>query len=206
MNLAWRWGREMSAARDAENGNRLNNRSGEFEALLKSYSGIVYWLAFYVTGDSKGAEDVLEKTFLAAQSGFPNLKQNESSVMRLARTAVTESLAKLDAAALVRWSQTEAVVAFAPQEIVPWNDDVEKSHGSDELRRIVREGMQSLAPFSRIVLLLRDVAKLRTEEIADLFHVPVPSVKSHSLRSRLQLREHLSKYFKSKVVEKARTA
>src|SRR5260370_27429056 len=97
----------------------------------------------------------------------------------------------------------EGDVAFVPQEIVDWDDGVEKSYGSEELRRIVREGIQSLAPFSRIVFLLRDVAKLRTEEIAGLLHLSVPSVKAHSLRSRLQLREHLTKYFKAYVRETA---
>jgi RNA polymerase sigma-70 factor (ECF subfamily) len=170
---------------------------------------MVYWLAWSITEDNKEAEDVLQRTFLKADSDSAKSRQNESSVAWLLGIAVSESFAKLrirDAAKLLRLSlEAEADVAFVPQELVDW-DDVEKSYGSEELRRIVGEGIQSLAPFSRIVFLLRDVAKLRTEEIAGLLHLSIPSVKAHSLRSRLQLREHLNKYFKANVRETAQTA
>ncbi len=188
---AFRSGGEQKAQTAGENGNQLKDRGRDFDPLMESYAGIVYWLAWCITEDNKEAEDVLHGTFLKADSDSAKSRQNESSVAWLLGIAVSESFAKLrirDAAKLLRLSlEAEADVAFVPQEIVDWDDGVEKSYGSEELRRIVGEGIQSLAPFSRIVFLLRDVAKLRTEEIAGLLHLSVPSVKAHSLRSRLQL-------------------
>ncbi len=207
---AFRSGGEQESQTTGENANRLKDRGGEFEALLDSYAGIVYWLALHVTGDSKDAEDVLQKTFLAVQSSFTDLKQNESAVMRLARIAINESFAKLrnrNASKLLLLSlEAEVDGVFVSQEIVDWGDDAEKRYAGEELRKILHEGVQSLTPFSRIVFLLRDVAHLKPEEIADLFRLSVPRVKSHLLRSRLQLREYLNKYFKSKVKETAQTA
>jgi len=45
---------------------------------------------------------------------------------------------------------------------------------------------------------LRDVEGLSTEETAEMLGLSVPAVKSRLLRARLQLRERLAKYFKSK--------
>jgi len=203
-----RGGQELESTR--RNANRPQNGRGDFATLLDSYAGVVYWLAQYVTGNSKDAEDVLQKTFLTAQSGFTDLKQSESPAMRLVSIAVNESFAKLrnrNASNLLRLSlEAEVDGAFVPPEIADWADDPEKHYTREELRRMVHEGVESLTPLSRIVFLLRDVAQLEPEEIADLFRLSVPRVKSHLLRSRLQLREQLNKYFKSNLKEKAQTA
>jgi RNA polymerase sigma-70 factor (ECF subfamily) len=186
------------------------NGLADFTGLVAQYGGLVYWLSHYMTGNSKDAEDVLQKTFLAVQSRLTDFKQNESAVMGLARIAVDESFAKLrnrDASQLLRLSlEAEADGAFARQEIMDWADGAEKRFAGEELRRIVHEGMQGLTPFACVVFLLRDVAHLKPEQIADLFRLSVPRVKSHLLRSRLQLREHLTKYFKSSFKEKTQTA
>ncbi len=186
------------------------NLRADIADLVDKHAGFIYWLSQYVTGDSKDAEDVLQKTFLAAQSGLTDFKQNESVVGRLARIAVDESFAKLrnhNASRLLRLSlEAETDGVFEPQEILDWADDPEKRYAREELHRTFHEGVQSLTPFSRVVFLLRDVAHLKPEEIAAIFRLSVPSVKSHLLRSRLQLREYLNKYFKSNLKEKTQTA
>jgi RNA polymerase sigma-70 factor, ECF subfamily len=45
---------------------------------------------------------------------------------------------------------------------------------------------------------LRDVEGMSTEETAEMLGLSIPAVKSRLLRARLQLRERLAKYFKSK--------
>jgi RNA polymerase sigma-70 factor, ECF subfamily len=191
-------------------GNRLKREQLDLAVLVAQYAGVAYWLSHYVTGDSKDAEDVLQKTFLTVQSDFTDLKQSEPVAMRLARIAINESFNKLRNrnASKLLWLSIEAEVdgAFVPQEVVEWSDRADRGYAREALCGIVHEGVQGLTPFSRVVFLLVDVARLRPEDIADLFHVPVPRVKSHLLRSRLQLREHLNKYFKSSLKEKTETA
>ena len=191
-------------------GRRSKGSLQDFASGADEHAEIVYWLAWFITEDNEDAEDVLQRTFLKAHSDFAQFQQSKSSITWLLRIAVNESFAKLrnrDAGKLLRLNlEMEADVAFAPQEVVDWRDEAEQRYTSEELGRIVRDEVQSLTPFSRTVFLLRDVAKLKTEEIADLFHLPVPSVRSHSLRSRLQLREHLNKYFNANVKQATQTA
>jgi DNA-directed RNA polymerase specialized sigma24 family protein len=100
----------------------------------------------------------------------------------LARIAVSETLAKLHkrgSGNLVPFGQeAEADGALMPQEVVDWGDNAEQRYTGEELRKIVHEAIQGLRPSSRCVFLLRDVAKLRTQEIADLLQLSVPSIKS----------------------------
>lgn len=191
-------------------GNGSKHECADIVGLASRCAGFVYWLSRYVTGNNEDAEDVLQKTFLAVESRFPEFGKNESVAMRLARIAVEESFARLRGRDASKWLRLnlEANVngVVEPQSVAAWNDDMERRYSREELRRIVHEGVEGLTPFSRVVLLLRDVARLEPEEIADLFRLSVPCVKSHLLRSRLQLREQLNKYFKSTLKEKAQTA
>lgn len=192
-----------------ESSRRLKKGAEHFSSLVDQYAGRVYWLVWYITEDNKEAEDVLQRTFLKAHSDCAQFQQNESSVTWLVRIALTETFAKLrnrDADRLPRLSlEADDEAAFAPREVVEWSDRAEQRYTSEELRKIVHEAIRSLTPVSRIVFLLRDVAKLGTQEVADLLHLPSPSIKSRLLGSRLQLREQFNKYFKPAFKEATQT-
>ena len=64
-----------------------------------------------------------------------------------------------------------------------------------ELQQILAEVIQKLYPKSRIVFTLRDVEKFTIEETAKVLGLSIPAVKTRLLRSRLKLREELTKYF-----------
>jgi RNA polymerase sigma-70 factor (ECF subfamily) len=47
----------------------------------------------------------------------------------------------------------------------------------------------------RVVVLLRDINQLSTEEVAAALELSIPAVKARLLRGRLMLRESLAPYF-----------
>jgi RNA polymerase sigma-70 factor, ECF subfamily len=55
--------------------------------------------------------------------------------------------------------------------------------------------IEKLEPEYRIVLVLREVEELSTQETADTLGI-VTAVKSRLLRARLKLREKLNRYFR----------
>jgi RNA polymerase sigma-70 factor (ECF subfamily) len=73
----------------------------------------------------------------------------------------------------------------------------EQLYGQSELSDILRKTIQGLPPGFRTVFTLRDIENLSTEETAEALGLSVPAVKSRLLRARLQLRERLSRYFRT---------
>jgi RNA polymerase sigma-70 factor (ECF subfamily) len=80
-------------------------------------------------------------------------------------------------------------------EIESWGEDPEKACLNVELQQILAQEIQKLDPKSRTIFTLRDVEKFSTEETAAMLGVSIPVVKTRLLRSRLKLREELTKYF-----------
>jgi RNA polymerase sigma factor (sigma-70 family) len=177
-------------------------------ALVSRYGGFVYWVAQYLAETAGDAEDVFERTFLAVESEYTNPRQYDSVGMRLARVVLNESFEKLrvrNASKLLRLSlEAEDNGTPMPRLVADWGD-AQSRYGTEELRNIVHEGIRSMTPFARLIFLLRDVGDLRPEEIAELLHLSLRQAKSHVLRSRLQLREHLNEHFKLNFREKAQT-
>jgi len=118
------------------------------------------------------------------------------------RIAVNEALMKL------RRRRTDRTVSIdedveteegsMPREVADWGPNPEQLYGQSELSDILKKTIQGLPPGFRTVFVLRDVEGLSTEETAEMLGLSIPAVKSRLLRARLQLRERLAKYFKSK--------
>ena len=187
---------------------RVVSESENGGAEFARYAGIVYWMAWFITEDNEDAEDVLQRTFLKADLNPVSSQRSVISIVPLLQVAVNESFAKLrnrDANKLLRLRLEAGIDAsFVPEEAVEWSDEAEERYSKKDLQKLVHDAIRNLTPFSRVVFLLRDVAKLQIEEIAELFHLSAASVKSHSLRSRMQLREHLNPYFMANVKKATR--
>ena len=84
------------------------------------------------------------------------------------------------------------------REIAVWEGNPEDTYSQEELREILDKTIASLPEGFRTVFMLRDVEELSTEETAEALELSIPAVKSRLLRARLQLREKLTRVFKSK--------
>jgi len=84
------------------------------------------------------------------------------------------------------------------REFADWSPNPEQQYNQAELNDILSRTIQGLPTSFRTVFVLRDVEGLSTEETAEMLGLSVPAVKSRLLRARLQLRERLSRHFKSK--------
>src|SRR5205807_6483775 len=85
-----------------------------------------------------------------------------------------------------------------PREVADWSPNPEQLYGQSEWGEILKKTIQGLPPGFRTVFVLRDVEGLSTEETAEMLSLSIPAVKSRLFRARLQLRERLARYFKSK--------
>jgi len=179
-------------------------RSGSHEAfstLVNQYDRNIYRLAMNITGNREDAEDVLQEAFLKAYTNLDRFQGNSRFYTWLVRIAVNEALMKLRKRRGDRTVSLDEPVTtddndIVPREIQDWDENPEQRYANTELQTILNEAIASLEPQFRMVVVLRDVEQLSTEEAAELLGLSVPAVKSRLLRGRLKLRERLNKYFK----------
>jgi RNA polymerase sigma-70 factor (ECF subfamily) len=172
-----------------------------FSTLVNQYDRNIYRLAMNITGNREDAEDVLQEAFLKAYTNLDRFQGNSRFYTWLVRIAVNEALMKLRKRRSDRSVSLDEPITtndnqVMPREIEDWDDDPEKRYAKTELQGILNEAIESLEPQFRMVVVLRDVEQLSTEETAKLLELSVPAVKSRLLRGRLKLRERLNKYFR----------
>ena len=172
-----------------------------FTTLLRQYDRNIYRLALNITGNQEDAEDVMQEAFLKAYTHLDRFQGNSRFYTWLVRIAVNEALMKLRKRRGDRSVSLDEPVKtenndLMPREVEDWGDDPEERYAKEEVQTIVTKAIESLDPQFRVVVALRDVEDLSTEETAELLGLSVPAVKSRLLRGRLKLRERLNPYFK----------
>lgn len=180
-------------------------KKGDLEAfseLVKRYDRNIFRIAQHITHNEEDAQDVVQDAFLKAYQNLDQFQGNSKFYTWLVRIAVNEALMKL------RRRRTDRTVSIdedveteegsMPREVADWGPNPEQLYGQSELSDILKKTIQGLPPGFRTVFVLRDVEGLSTEETAEMLGLSIPAVKSRLLRARLQLRDRLAKYFKSK--------
>ncbi|HET7872550.1 MAG TPA: sigma-70 family RNA polymerase sigma factor [Terriglobales bacterium] len=188
---------EMSLVQAAKNGDLE-----AFSELVKRYDRNVFRIAQHITHNEEDAQDVVQDAFLKAYQNLEQFQGNSKFYTWLVRIAVNEALMRLRKRRNDRTvsldEDVETEEGTMPREVADWSPNPEQIYGQSELGDILRKTIQGLPPGFRTVFVLRDIEGLSTEETAEMLDLSVPAVKSRLLRARLQLRERLTKYFKSK--------
>ena len=180
-------------------------KNGDLEAfseLVKRYDRNVFRIAQHITHNEEDAQDVVQDAFLKAYQNLEQFQGNSKFYTWLVRIAVNEALMRLRRRRNDRTvsldEDVETDEGSIPREVADWAPNPEQLYNTAELGDILKKTIQGLSPGFRTVFVLRDVEGLSTEETAEMLGLSVPAVKSRLLRARLQLRERLAKYFKSK--------
>jgi RNA polymerase sigma-70 factor (ECF subfamily) len=190
-------GTELALVQAAQKGD-----VGAFEQLIKKYDRNVFRIAQHITQNREDAEDVVQDAFLKAYQKLDQFQGNSKFYTWIVRIAVNEALMKLrkrKSDKLVSMDEdVETDEGTITREFADWSPNPEQQYNQAELNDILSRTIQGLPASFRTVFVLRDVEGLSTEETAEMLGLSVPAVKSRLLRARLQLRERLSRHFKSK--------
>jgi RNA polymerase sigma-70 factor (ECF subfamily) len=190
-------GTELELVRAAQQGD-----VGAFEQLVRKYDRNVFRIANHITQNREDAEDVVQDAFLKAYQKLDQFQGNSKFYTWIVRIAVNEALMKLrkrKSDKLVSMDEdVETDEGTITREFADWSPNPEQQYNQAELNDILSRTIQGLPASFRTVFVLRDVEGLSTEETAEMLGLSVPAVKSRLLRARLQLRERLSRHFKSK--------
>jgi RNA polymerase sigma-70 factor (ECF subfamily) len=174
-----------------------------FEELVHRYESKIFRLTNNITHNREDAEDAMQDAFLKAYAHLDSFQGDSRFYTWLVRIAANEALMRLRKRRPNQFSldepiETENESDLLPREIVDWRPNPEKEYSDAERRKIVSEFIQTLEPDYRVVLVLRDIEDLSTQETADTLGLSVTAVKSRLLRARLKLREKLDRYFRQR--------
>ncbi|MBZ5561117.1 MAG: sigma-70 family RNA polymerase sigma factor [Acidobacteriia bacterium] len=179
--------------------------SESFSILVKQYERRIYRLSYAVTKNAEDAEDVLQETFLKAYSSIGRFKVESRFYTWLVRIAMNESITKLRRKRAPSWVSLDQPARSdepisASRDVEDWRDNPEESYSGTELRAILSKALLDLETRLRIVVVLRDIEGLSTEDTARVLGLSVAAVKSRLMRGRLQLRKRLSSWFERRPI------
>jgi RNA polymerase sigma-70 factor (ECF subfamily) len=172
-----------------------------FDQLVRQYERQVFRIAQHITQNREDAQDVVQDAFFKAYQKLEQFQGNSKFYTWLVRIAVNEALMRLRKRRTAKTVSMDEDVqtedGSLPRDFADWSPNPEQQYKQAELKEILQKTIQGLPPGFRTVFTLRDVEGLSTEETAEALNLSIPAVKSRLLRARLQLRERLSRYFRS---------
>jgi RNA polymerase sigma-70 factor (ECF subfamily) len=175
---------------------------GAFEELVRRYDRKVFRIAQHVTRNREDAQDVVQEAFLKAFRKLQEFRENSQFATWLVRITINQSLTKLRQPhkrreVVLDQDPQEETGAFLPYEVADWAPNPEERYRSSELKEILTHALQALRPALSLVFVLRDIEGLSTEQTSEALDLSESAVKSRLMRARLQLREQLSKFFRT---------
>jgi RNA polymerase sigma-70 factor (ECF subfamily) len=174
------------------------------ELLLDTYGDRVYRLAIRITGNEQDAEEVVQDALWTAARKIGMFKGESafgSWVYRItANTAYQKLRGRQSRRHEVSWSDLRPAFddeRHHAEPVVDWSGKVEEPALQAELREVLTTAINDLPADYRTAFLMHDVEGLSNPEIAESLHLSLPAVKSRVHRSRLFLRERLSRYMEA---------
>jgi RNA polymerase sigma-70 factor, ECF subfamily len=168
-------------------------RAGDVDAyaeLVRTYERRVRGVLARLLDDDRDVEEALQDAFVQAWRSLDRFRGDAAVFTWLYRIAVNEALARLRRKRL----QTTPVEE-APERLLVADDPAvqpEAAAEGAELQRFLAARIRALEPEYRVPLVLRDVAGLSNQEVADVLELSLPAAKSRIHRARMQIRAELA--------------
>jgi len=174
------------------------------EQLLDTYGDRVYRLAIRITGNEQDAEEVVQDALWTAARKIGMFKGESAFGSWLYRITANTAYQKLRGRQSRRHEVPWAEIRPAfdddrrhVEPVVDWSSKAEEPALQAELRTVLTTAINDLPADYRTAFLMHDVEGLSNPEIAESLHLSLPAVKSRVHRSRLFLRERLTRYMEA---------
>jgi RNA polymerase sigma-70 factor, ECF subfamily len=175
-----------------------NGNLDAFEELITRHSRRVYRTLVGIVGNVEEAQDAMQDAFLKAFQHIGDFQHRSKFSTWLVSIASNTGLQRLRERRRVEsLDDTDACPdeEFRPRQVRAWADDPEQLYSHAERRGLVESGLMKLPAKYRVVLVLRDIEQLSTDDAAAALGLGIPALKARLFRARLMLREALSPHF-----------
>jgi RNA polymerase sigma-70 factor (ECF subfamily) len=175
----------------------------EFETLVRTHTPVLLRVARRFMHSEEDARDALQDAFVSAFKSIGGFASNARLSTWLHRIVINACLMKLRTQ---RRHPEEDIEKYLPQFLedghqvtssVPWSESAETVVQRMELCDLVRRSIEQLPDTYRVVLLLRDIEELTTEEVAEILGVTPNAVKIRLHRGRQALRTLLDPHMRN---------
>ena len=170
---------------------------GAYETLLARFQQPVYNLALRLLSDTSDAADVVQEVFLKVFRNVGHFRGQSSLKTWIYRITVNE--AHNQRRWFFRHRQREVGLEEEPDDarsmaqVLPDGSQSPFDYVFDRERQNMIEGaLSKINPTFREVVVLRDIADLSYDEIAEVLQLSLGTVKSRILRGREALRQELA--------------
>jgi RNA polymerase sigma-70 factor (ECF subfamily) len=161
--------------------------------LVKLYEQTVYNFSFKICRHKDRAEHTMQETFLSMVKNIHQFSGDSKLSTWLYRVVANHCLMLARSENRYGFTSLDDDDALIDEKhVADWKVTPEKVTENNELKQMLDEAIQKLAPEYRIVFMLRDVEGLSTEETAKIVDLSVPAVKSRLHRARAFLRNELN--------------
>jgi RNA polymerase sigma-70 factor, ECF subfamily len=197
-SLASVFPRRVEAGEDLDAGVVARVQGGDveaFEDLVRRHSRRVYRTLVGILGGPEEAQDAMQDAFLKAFqhiSEFQGRSKFSSWLISIARNSALQRLRERKNVESLDEDGRVEEDDFRPRQVRAWQDNPEQLYAKVEIRGLVEKGVMKLPAKYRVVVILRDLEQLSTEEVAQGLGLSVPALKARLVRGRLMLREFLS--------------
>ena len=175
-----------------------------FEQMVSRYWGRIYAMVHQLLRNPEDAEEVTQDTFIRAHRGLVNFRGESAFSTWLYQIAT--NLARNRYWYWWRRRRDQSISFDQPiagdnettlADIIPADlETPEDATITQEFVNRIADCMQKLSPKHREILVLRNVKNLSYEEIAEILHISVGTVKSRIARARESLRAKMGDEFK----------
>jgi len=182
----------------------LQARKGDRESLAKlilPYAPGLYLGALRLTRNPADAEDARQDAFLKAMTrleqfaGTPGENRDDlhAWVSRIAANASIDVIRKRRDGRLFSLEEPSGSgEETLGSNVTACEDNPEERFARREMRKLMADAIQQLAPDMRQVCLLRDVLQYSTQEVAERLGISAMAVRLRLFRAHRRLREKLS--------------
>ena len=172
-----------------------------FETLVEQHRDGVYGLGLQITGSEIDAAEIAQETFLSAYTDLKEFRNEADLGACVQRIAVNLALRRLqqsgnapagkDELELPAFNERGSFVEYPDSD---WGRAANDEPLKADLRRAIHEAANRLPQHHRQVFLLKDVAGLSYEEIAELNGDSIAAIKRSLHLARLSLREEIDRF------------
>jgi RNA polymerase sigma-70 factor (ECF subfamily) len=166
-----------------------------FNQLILRWERPIYALAYRVIGREEEARDVSQEAFLRAYRGLPGFKGQakfSSWLYRITLNLCRDWIRRERRAPVVAVPEGMDAVDLADSQDSP-AESVEDLVGRREMSRAVARAMAELPEEQRSAILLKEYHGLTFQEIADMLHCPLSTVKTRLYQGLSVLRRRLER-------------